>query len=151
MARALQIFKRIYKIDEELSTCRWYGKFTSKTIEEEGLEILSPQEIKECGHFFYNWFKGRYYVLCHEFEAGLNFYRKAFDYRYFGGKYLTQYLSEFIVLISKCDTKKAEFNHIHEWANAVQLYIEEIDDKTERKISIQNSFDEVFPEEAFIK
>lgn len=151
LARALQIFERIYKIDEELSTCRWYGKFTSKTIEEADLEILAPCEIKDCGHFFYNWFKGKYKVLCHEFETGLNFYRKAFDYRYFGGKYLTQYLSEFIVLIPKCDTKKAEFNHVHEWANAVQLYIEEIDDKTERKISIQNSFDEVFPEEAFIK
>lgn len=77
--------------------------------------------------------------------------RKAFEYRYFGGKYLTQYLSEFVVLIQKCKVKKTEFNKIHEWANAVRLYIAKIDEVEEYQISIQNSFDEVFPAESFIK
>lgn len=151
LARSLQIFERIYRIDEELSTCNWYGKFSNKTISESDLEILSPKEIRVCGNFFYNWFKGKYHVLCREFETALEFYRKAFEYRYFGGKYLTQYLSEFVVLMQKCKVGKTEFNHIHEWANAVRLYIAKIDEVEERKISIKNSFDEVFPEESFIK
>ena len=148
LARSLQIFERIYKIDEELSTCRWYGKFLNKSISENDLKILSPAEIRICGAFFYNWFKGKYHVLCHEFETGLDFYRKAFGHRYFGGKFLSQYLSEFVVLMQKINVKKTEFNHIHEWANAIRLYIDNV---KENKISIQNSFDEVFPEESFIK
>jgi len=148
LARSLQIFERIYRIDEELSTCK---KFLNKTISESDLEILSPKEIRVCGNFFYNWFKGKYHVLCREFETALEFYRKAFEYRYFGGKYLTQYLSEFVVLMQKCKVGKTEFNHIHEWANAVRLYIAKIDEVEERKISIKNSFDEVFPAESFIK
>lgn len=151
LACSLQIFERIYKTDEELSTSPLYGKFINKTISEGDLEILSPDKIGICGYFFYNWFKGKYLVLCHNFESGLEFYRKAFEYRYFGGKYLSQFLEEFVVLIQKCKCKQVEFNHIHEWANAVMLYIQNIDKGKSPSMEIKNDFDEVFPEAAFIR
>lgn len=150
LAHSLCIFSKIVKIDAKLSTCNKYGNFSHKTICENDLEILSLEEIGVCSNFFYNWFKGKYHVLCSNFEKGLDFYRTAFKYRYFGGKYLSQYLSELVVIMQKCNVKKIEFNHIHEWANAVRLYIAKIDNVEDNKISIQNSFEEVFPIEAFI-
>ncbi len=151
LARSLQIFERIYKIDEELSTCDMYGNFLNKTISEKDIEILSPTEIKICGNFFYNWFKGKYHVLCHEFETGLNFYRKAFKHRYFGGKYLSQYLSEFIALLQNCNVKKSELNKINEWATALDFCINQQDKTNGLKHNLDTNFEKNFPEESFIK
>ena len=107
--------------------------------------------VGDCKKFYYNWLKGKYHVLCHEFETGLDYYRKAFENRYYGGKFLTVYLEELVVLIQKCGTKKTEYNHIHEWANALRLYIQETDKEKSEHLELRNTFEEVFPEEAFIK
>lgn len=154
LQKELQAYQIIYETFMELSTWKGYGMYENKIITEKEMDFIFSQfdsVLDKCRNFFYNWFKGKYHVLCHEFETGLDFYRKAFGHRYFGGKFLTQYLSEFIVLMQKINVKKTEFNHIHEWANAIRLYIDKIDNIEENKIAIQNSFDEVFPEEAFIK
>ncbi|MBR4322244.1 hypothetical protein [Treponema sp.] len=42
-------------------------------------------------------------------------------------------------------------NKICEWANAVRLYIQEIDKEKSEHFVLKNTFDEVFSEEAFIK
>lgn len=154
LEKELKAYQIIYETFMELSTWKGYGMYENKIITEKEMDFIFSQfdsVLDKCKNFFYNWFKGKYHVLCHEFETGLDFYRKAFEHRYFGGKYLSQYLSEFVALMQKINVKKTEFNHIHEWANAIRLYIDKIDNVKENKISIQNSFDEVFPEEAFIK
>ena len=147
-----KIYQIIFETFNELSTNKEFGIFTNKIIKEEEIDaILNWPIMGVCKQFFYNWFKGKYHVLCHDLEGGLKYYRKAFEHRYFGGKALPVFLQEFIVLIQKCNCRKTEFNKIHEWANAVRIYIQEIDKGKTEHFVLKNSFDEVFPEETFIK
>ena len=105
----------------------------------------------DCKNFYYNWFKGKYHVLCHQFDSGLDYYKKAFEYKYYGGKALPYFLEEMIVLMKKCKVGKIEQNHIYEWANALRFYIYESDKDNKTRIDIRTTFEEVFPEESFIK
>ncbi len=147
-----KIYQIIFETFNELSTNRAFGIFTNKIIKEEEIDaILNWPIMGVCKQFFYNWFKGKYHVLCHDFAGGLEYYRKAFEHRYFGGKALPDFLQEFIVLIQKCNCRKTEFNKIHEWANAVRIYIQEIDKGKSEHFVLKNTFDEVFPDDAFIR
>ncbi|MDD5929357.1 MAG: hypothetical protein PUC37_06070 [Spirochaetales bacterium] len=147
----LDIHSIIYQTNIQLSTWSDFGFYKNKEIKQEDLEYtLNLPIMGECRNFYYNWFMGKYFVLCHEFEKGLDFYKKAFEYRYFGGKVLCMYLEEFIVLMEKCKSRKIELNHVHEWANALRLYIYETDKYKSERTALRNSFEEVFPEEAFI-
>ncbi len=148
----LDINSIIVQTNIQLSTWKDFGIFTNKIIKREDLEYaLTIPIMGDCKKFYYNWFMGKYYVLCHEFEKGLDFYKNAFEYKYYGGKVLSMYLEEFVVLMQKCKEKKTELNHILDWANALRLYIYETDKDEKNRLSLRNNFEEVFPEEAFIK
>ena len=151
MQRELQSFQIIYETFMELSTWKDYGRFDNKIINEEEIDfVFSYPFLGESKNFFHNWFKGKYHVLCHEFDIGLNYYRKSFEHRYFGGKNLSQYISEFIALLHKCNSKKTELNHIYEWANALRFCIKQTDKNNNSNHSIETDFEKVFPKEAFI-
>ncbi len=147
-----KIYQIIFETFNELSTIPGLGLFTNKIIKEEEIDsILNLPVMGVCKQFYYNWFKGKYHVLCHDFEVGLEYYQKAFKFRYFGGKTLPYFLEEIVVLMQKCNLKKTELNHIYEWANAIRLYITEAGKTEADKVVLRNSFEEVFPKEAFIK
>ncbi len=151
MKRELQSFQIISETFMELSTWKGYGRFDNKIINEHEIDsVFSNPVLGECKKFFYNWLKGKYYILCNNFEVGLKYYRQSFKYRYFGGKYLSQYISEFIALLQKCNTKKTEFNHIYEWANALRFCIKSTDKDNNSNCNLETDFDKVFPKEAFI-
>ena len=148
----LDINSIIVQTNIQLSTWKDFGYFNNKIIQEEDLKYaLNLPVMGDCKNFYYNWFLGKYYVLCHDFEKGLEFYKNAFSYKYYGGKVLCMYLEEFVVLMKKCKHKKTELNHILDWANALRLYIYETDKDEKHRLSLRESFEEVFPEEAFIK
>lgn len=148
----LTAFREIMFIEKRLSIFPEYGDFQNKTIQEKDIEVISKKNIGSCADFFYNWLKGRYFVLNHEFETGLNYYKTAFDEgRYFGGKYLSQYLEEFIAIIQKQNCKKKEFNQIHDWAVAMRFCLNKIDDDNGLNRNLRNDFDSIFPSECFIK
>lgn len=151
LSNDLRTFSLIYETFMELSTWKGLGRFDDKEVKEYEIEaIMNLPYVGDCKNFYYNWLKGKYHVLCHEFETGLDYYKKAFDNRYYGGKFLSVYLEELVVLIQKCGTKKTEYNHIHEWANALRLYIQETDKDKSEHLELRNTFEEVFQEEAFI-
>ena len=148
----LKRYQIIYETFNELSTDPELGIYKNKIIQEKEIDdILNWTIMGECKNFYYNWFKGKYLVLCHEFESGLNYYKKAFENKYYGGKALPYFLEEIIVLMKKCKAGKVEQNHIYEWANALRFYIYESDKDDKTRIDIRTTFEEVFPEEAFIK
>ncbi len=152
LSKELYIYDCVSSTINELSTIEGCGIFEDKLITEEELDkVLLHPDMGECKSFYYPWLKGKYHVLCHDFETGLELYKEAFPYRYYGGASLPLYLEEFLVLIKKCDCKKPEFNKIHEWANAICIYLNEIDKDRQNYLTIRSSFEEVFPEKAFIK
>lgn len=145
-----KIYQIIFETFNELSTDPTLGNFKNKIIKEHEIDmILNLPVMGICKEFYYNWFKGKYHVLCHDFEGGLEYYKKAFENRYFGGKALYYFLDEIVVLMKKCNEKKVEINHIYEWANAIRLTI--CSRNNINNNDLQKSFNDVFPEEAFIK
>lgn len=148
----LKRYQIIFETFNELSTDSKHGTFSNKIIKEKEIDnFLNWPIMGDCKNFYYNWFKGKYHTLCHNFDTGLSFYKKAFEYKYYGGKALPYFLEELIVLMQKCKGKKVELNHIYEWANALRFYIYETDKDEKHRIDIRTTFDEVFPEVAFIK
>ena len=147
----LAAFREVICTEARLSIFPEYGDFSEKAIQEKDIENISKKNIGVCADFFYNWLKGRYFVLNREFEKGLSYYKAAFEFRYFGGKYLSQYLEEFLALIQKQNCKKKDFNKIHDLAVAMRYCFEKIDKDNGLNRNLRNDFDEIFPSESFIR
>ena len=121
-------------------------------IKEKYLKHFSQKVLGDCSVFYQNWFMGKLCVSKKDFENATKYYKTAFDEgRYFGGKYLSQYLEEFIAIIQKQNCKKKEFNQIHDWAVAMRFCLNKIDDDNGLNRNLRNDFDSIFPSECFIK
>ena len=147
------ILQKIAFIDAELAIFPEYEKFIKERQFDEGLfELLLYKSIGVCSDFFYNWMKGRYLVLKSKFEEGFTFYNKAFEYKYFAGKFLPDYLREFLAVMKKTKAKKTDYNPIVDFAHAVQYSINNDNMKYQKwNRNIDCDFENVFPKDAFFK
>ena len=144
------ILQKIAFVDSELAIYPEYEKFVKqKEFDSSSLEFLSKDSIGECSDFFYNWFKGRACVLLNKVEEGFVYYQKAYDYKYFGGQFLSGFLTEILAVMQKLKLRKPELNIIVDFAHAIQYSIDQ-DNKQYAKLNrnIDSDFDLVFPAEA---
>ena len=144
------ILQKIAFVDSELAIYPEYEKFVKqKEFDSSILEFLSKDSIGECSDFFYNWFKGRACVLLNKVEEGFVYYQKAYDYKYFGGQFLSGFLTEILAVMQKLKLRKPELNIIVDFAHAIQYSIDQ-DNKQYAKLNrnIDSDFDLVFPAEA---
>ena len=79
-------------------------------------------------------------------------YNKAFEYKYFAGKFLPDYLREFLAVMKKTKAKKTDYNPIVDFAHAVQYSINNDNMKYQKwNRNIDCDFENVFPKDAFFK
>lgn len=144
------ILQKIAFVDAELAIYPEYEKFVKlNKFDSSILEFLSKDSIGECSNFFYNWFKGRTCVLLNKIEEGFVYYQKAYNYKYFGGQFLSGFLTEILAVMQKLKLRKPELNIIVDFAHAIQYSINQ-DNKQYAKLNrnIASDFDVVFPAEA---
>ena len=145
------ILQKISFIDSELAIFPEYEKFRkTASFDQNLLQILSKSSIGVCSDFFYNWLKGRCLILNSKIEDGFYYYKKAFEYKYFAGKFLPDYMREILAVMKQLKCKKPEQNAIIEFAHAVQYSINNDNLKYQKlNRNIDCDFKTVFPTEAF--
>ena len=143
--------QKIAFVDSELAIFPEYEKFVKRdAVPEDLLSFLSKESIGNCSDFFYNWFKGRYLILNNKIEEGYFFYKNAFEYKYYAGQFLPDYLREILAVMKQLKCKKPEQNAIIEFAHAVQYSINNDNLKYQKlNRNIDCDFKTVFPTEAF--
>lgn len=146
------ILQNICYIDSELAIHPEYEKFSKigSSFSSKEFWCISRRNIGKCSDFFLNWFKGRYLVLKNHVQDSLNFYRKAFENKYFAGQFTADFIREILAVMEKCDCKKTDKNEIVDFAHALKFCINRGNKQYEELNRIIDcSFDEVFPKESF--